>query len=97
MTPAEIDGIYGSEIAENLYDLEDGSYSLVTESEYGYHIFYMKALTDRDATDKKKEELIVGKRRSYMETKYTDWLKETDPGFSYEKSVDFNVYDGIKF
>ena len=97
MTPAEIDGIYGSEIAENLYNLEDGSYSLVTESEYGYHIFYMKALTDRDATDKKKEELIVGKRRNYMETKYTEWLKETDPGFSYEKSVDFNVYDGIKF
>lgn len=97
MTPAEIDGIYGRDIAEDLYSLEDGSYSLVTESEYGYHIFYMKALTDRDATDKKKEELIVGKRRNYMETKYTDWLKEADPGFSYEKSVDFNVYDGIKF
>ena len=97
MTPSEIRGIYGEEIAENLYDLEDGSYSLVTESEYGYHIFFMKALTDRNATDKKKEELIVGKRRSYMETKYEKWLGETDPNYSYEKSVDLDVYAGIDF
>ncbi|MCR5103112.1 MAG: hypothetical protein K6B68_01475 [Eubacterium sp.] len=97
MTPSEIKGIYGNEIADKLYDLEDGSYSLVTESEYGYHIFYMKALTDRDATDQRKTELIVGKRRSYMGTKYSEWLQTEDPNFSYEKSVDFNVYYGIKF
>ncbi|MBR6404020.1 MAG: hypothetical protein IKS48_11605 [Eubacterium sp.] len=97
MTRSEIRGIYGEEIETNLYDLENGSYSLVTESEYGYHIFYMKAKTDRNATDKKKEELLVGKRRNYMETKYEEWLRETDSNYSYEKSVDFDVYAGIQF
>ena len=97
MTPSEIEGIYGKDICESMYGLEDGSYSLVTESEFGYHIFYMKALTDREATDARKQELIVSKRRKYMDTHYEDWLKKTDPDFSYEKSVDFEVYDSIKF
>lgn len=97
LTPSEIEGIYGKEIKDSLYGLEDGSYSLVTESEYGYHIFYMKALTDREATDAKKSEMIVSRRRTYMEGIYQDWLKEIDPDFSYEDSVDFNVYDAIEF
>ena len=80
-----------------MYGLEDGSYSLVMESDYGYHIFYMKALTDRDATNERKNELIVSKRRKYMDTHYEEWLKNADPNFSYEKSVDFAVYDSIQF
>ena len=97
MTPGEISGIYGDNVAEQIYSLEDGSYSLVIESEYGYHIFYMKALTDREATDKRKEDLIVSKRRTYMDSLYTEWAKDMDPNYSYEKSVDFGVYDSIKF
>ena len=97
MTPNEIAGMYGDEIEKQMYELEDGSYSLVTEAEYGYHIFYMKALTDRDATDKRKTELIVGKKRSYMETIYSNWLKSMDSSYKYEKSVDFDVYNTIKF
>lgn len=97
MTPSEIEGIYGKDIMESLYNLDDESYSLVTESEYGYHIFYMKALTDRDATNKRKSELIVSKRRNYMQTHYTEWQKETDPKFTYEDSVDFKVFGTIKF
>ena len=61
VSPSKIREMYGNEICEMLYSLEDGSYSLVTESEYGYHIFYMKALTDRDATDKLKESEISTK------------------------------------
>ncbi|SNU08249.1 hypothetical protein SAMN06297422_11689 [Lachnospiraceae bacterium] len=97
MTPSEIEGIYGKDIMTSLYNLDDGSYSLVTESEYGYHIFYMKALTDREATDKRKNELIVSKRRQYIESHYSEWQKEADPKFSYEDSVDFDVYDSIIF
>ena len=97
MTPSEIEGIYGKDIMESLYNLDDESYSLVTESEYGYHIFYMKALTDREATDKRKSELIVSKRRNYMQTHYTEWQKESDPKFNYEDNVDFKVYSAIKF
>ncbi|MBP3233768.1 MAG: hypothetical protein J6M65_05025 [Eubacterium sp.] len=97
MSPSEIEGIYGKDIMKSLYQLEDESYSLVTESEYGYHIFYMKALTDRSATDKRKNELIVSKRRKYIESHYEEWQKEADPKFSYEDSVDFDVYSSIKF
>ncbi len=97
MTPSEIEGIYGQEIRDSLYSLEDGSYSLVTESEYGYHIFYMKALTDREATDKHKQDIIKLKKNSFMEELYVDWLDEIDSGFTYEKSVDFNVYKQIDF
>ncbi len=96
-TPEEIRDIYGDEIADSLYALEDGSYSLVTESEYGYHIFYMKALTDRDATDAHKQELIRFKRNDYMNELYKKWIDEKDPDFSYEDSVNFDVYSQIKF
>lgn len=97
VSPSKIREMYGNEICEMLYSLEDGSYSLVTESEYGYHIFYMKALTDRDATDKLKESEISTKERNYFATYYEKWLKETDSGYSYDKSVDKDVYDKIQF
>ena len=97
MTPSEIEGIYGKDICDSLYGLEDGSYSLVTESEYGYHIFYMKELTDRDATDQHKLDIIKTKKNAYMEELYAEWLPKIDAGYSYEKSVDFDVYQQIDF
>ncbi len=97
VSPSKIKEMYGSEICEMLYSLEDGSYSLVTESEYGYHIFYMKALTDRDATDELKESEISTKERNYFSAYYEKWLKEADPGYSYDKSVDKDVYSKIQF
>ena len=97
MTPDEIRSTYGDTIADSLYGLEDGSYSLVTESEYGYHIFYMKALTDRDATDAHKQEMIRFKRNDYMNELYKKWIDEADPDYTYEDAVNFNVYDKIQF
>ncbi len=97
MTPSEIKGVYGEDISEMLYGLEDGSYSLVTESDFGYHIFYMKSLTDRDATDARKEDIIRVKKNEYMETLYADWMKDENFNFTYEKSVNFDVYKQIKF
>ena len=97
MTPDEIGETYGQEIKDMFYGLEDGSYSLVMESEYGYHIFYMKALTDRDATDARKEELMVERKNAHMEEIYADWLADIDPGYSYESSVNFTTYSRISF
>lgn len=96
-TPREIKAIYGKDIAEMLYTLEDGSYSLVTETEYGYHIFYMQALTDRTATDRKKAQMKREKENQYFNTKYLVWLRTADANFRYEDSVDFEVYDQIQF
>ncbi len=97
LSPEEIEEMYGAEIKEMLYSLEDGSYSLVTPSEYGYHIFYVKALTDREATDKLKNSVINAKKKSYFAEYYKKWLRETDPSYSYEKSVDQDIYMKIKF
>ena len=97
LSPAEIEEMYGTEIKDMIYSLEDGSYSLVTESEYGYHIFYVKALTDREATDKLKNSEISTKEKAYFAEYYKKWLKETDPTYSYDRSVDQDVYKKIKF
>jgi len=96
-SPDELKKTYGKDIADMLYTLEDGSYSLVTETEYGYHIFYMEALTDREATDRKKDRLERERRNRYFSNRYKDWLKSVDSSYSYEKSVDFEVYDSIVF
>lgn len=97
LTPEEISDIYGESIKNSLYNLEDGSYSLVTESEYGYHIFYMKALTDRNATDEHKQDIIRFKRNDYMDELYKKWIDEVDSSYSYENSVDFAMYKKIEF
>lgn len=97
MSPEEIEMTYGTDICEDLYKLEDGSYSLVTETEYGYHIFYMVALTDREATDANKAELTAEKEKRYFDGKYTGWLKDIDKKFSYEDSVDMKIYEKISF
>ncbi len=97
MSPAEIKNEYGDKIKDVLYDLKNGSYSLVVESEYGYHIFYMKSLTDRDATNKKKEETLQTRRSSYINKIFDKWKKKSDPEFSYRKSVDQNIYKKVSF
>jgi hypothetical protein len=97
MTPEKIEEVYGEDICEDLYKLEDGSYSLVTETEYGYHIFYMQALTDREATDANKAKLTKEKEQSYFAEQYDQWMKDVDKKFSYEDSVDMEVYGQIVF
>ena len=97
MTPEEIKTTYGKDVYEMLYKLEDGSCSLVTETEYGYHVFCMKALTDREATDKRKARLERDKRNEYFNQIYLNWLKTSDPNYHYEDSVNREVYDQIQF
>ena len=97
MTPEEVRSEYGKEVADKIYALEDGATSLVTETEYGYHLFCMKALTDRVATDKRKAEMEREEQNKYFSKLYTQWLKEIDPNYHYEESVNFDVYDQITF
>lgn len=97
LTPDEIRDTYGKEIGDMLYTLEDGSSSLVTETEYGYHVFYMKALTDREATDRRKAKIEREEKNAYFSRLYTDWLKTIDPNYHYEDSVDFDLYYRIEF
>ena len=97
MTPEEIKETYGETICSNLYELEDNTFSTVMESEYGYHIFYMEALTDREATDIRKDEILAERQDKYFNEKYKSWRRSMDRTFNYDKSVNHELYDTIKF
>ncbi len=97
LTPQEMEEKYGPKISTMIYTLDDDSYSLVTESEYGYHIFYVKALTDRKATDERKAELKEKKQREYFDALYKNWLRSIDDGYDYDVSVNKKLFEEIKF
>lgn len=97
MTPAEIKEEFGEDIYDSLYQLDDGSYSLVIETEYGYHIFYMKNLTDPEATERRKKELTQSAEEKYFASKFPGWLRSVDADYSYVKSVNMDVYGQIAF
>ncbi len=97
LTPEAIYETYGEEVYNLLYSMENGDYSTVIETEYGYHVFQMIALTDQKATNSQKEiikeEMIV----EAMENHLKAWQMSIDNDFSYEKSVDMEAYGRITF
>ncbi len=95
LTPDEILEIYGQDIYDKLYAMENGDYSTVIESEYGYHVFLMIALTDKKATAANKE--IIKKQRmdTLLHDSYIKWRKELDKDFSYPDSVNMDIYNSI--
>jgi len=95
LTNEEILDIYGKEVHELLYSMENGDYSTVIESEYGYHVFQMIFLTDPEATASRKETMT----REAIDMKLSDtlskWQDEIDPDFRYPDSVNMELYDTI--
>ncbi len=95
LSPSQIKQIYGEEIYDLLYSMENGQYSIVVESEYGYHIFEMIALTDPKATMQRKQELTEKNTDELLETRLNVWKEAIDNTFSYPESVNMEVYDTI--
>ncbi len=95
LTTEEILDTYGKEIHDLLYSMENGDYSTVIESEYGYHVFQMIHLTDPEATATRKETMT----RNAIDMKLSDtlskWQEEIDPDFKYPDSVNMELYDTI--
>ena len=96
LSPEEIRETYGDEICKALYSMENGDYSTVLESEYGYHVFQMIELTARDATDEKKASVREAMMSEKLKDKIAVWEKEIDKKFSYPDSVDMEVYDTVE-
>ena len=96
LTPAEVFETYGEDIYNQLYSMENGDYSTVIESEYGYHVFQMLALTDAKATKAKKDVMTEAAIDEFLQESMEDWRKEIDPEFSYPESINMEVYDTIK-
>ena len=97
LTPEAIYEIYGEDVYNLLYSMENGDYSTVVETEYGYHVFQMIELTDQKATNSRKEIMREELMAEAMEDKFTVWKMTIDSDFSYEKSVNMEVYSKINF
>lgn len=95
LSSADILEIYGEDIYKLLYSMNNGDYSTVIESEYGYHVFQMLALTDKRATDGRKDVMREEAIKEQLASRLEKWQKEIDAGFDYPASVDMEVYDSI--
>ncbi len=95
MTPEEIRDTYGQDVYDLLYTMENGSYSKVIETEYGYHVFVMIELTDQKATEARKTEM----RQAAVEESVGEildlWKQGIDEKFTYPDSVNMEIYRSI--
>jgi hypothetical protein len=97
MSRDEIIQTYGQQVLDVLYDMNDGEISQVVETEYGYHIFQMTSLTDAEATAENKEALSFSANQDYFNNLLDSWINDIDKDYSYNKRVNEEVYDMIKF
>lgn len=97
MTPENILETYGEEVYNMLYSMNNGDYSTVVETEYGYHVFQMIALTDKKATQSRKETMTDEAIETHLAETLGKWQNKIDPEFVYPESVDMDVYNTIKF
>ncbi len=91
MKPEEILEAYDRTVYDLLYSMENGEFSTVVETEYGYHIFEMRELTDRAATDERKEAIREETVNALMSETLAEWQQTMDPEFSYPDSVDMEL------
>jgi len=95
LSPTDILEIYGEDIYNLLYSMENGDYSTVIESEYGYHVFQMIELTDRKATNGRKDVMRQEAIKQQLSDTLEKWRNEIDKEFSYPESVNMEIYDTI--
>lgn len=97
MSASEYVKQYGQELADQIYALKDGEYLGVVESEYGYHIIQMIALTDAEATQNKKLEMEAEMQRKYFNDVFESYLHEMDSSWKFSKNVDEDAWNLIQF
>ena len=95
MSPSQILETYGQDVYDLLYSMENGQYSTVVETQYGYHVFQMIALTDQTKTNEQKIVLYNQQVQEALSDTLTKWQAQIDPIFKYPDSVDMDVYDTI--
>ncbi|QWT52683.1 peptidylprolyl isomerase [Eubacterium sp. MSJ-33] len=95
MSPSQILETYGQDVYDLLYSMENGQYSTVVETQYGYHVFQMIALTDQTKTNEQKIVIYNQQVQEALSDTLTKWQAQIDPVFKYPDSVDMDVYDSI--
>lgn len=95
LSPQEILEIYGEEVYNLLYSMENGEYTTVIETEYGYHVFQMIALTDARATKENKDIMTAKQTEEQMASRMEAWRNQIDENFSYPESINMDLYKTI--
>lgn len=97
MTYTDLVAEYGETLVSGIYAMENNTHSTVLETEYGYHIIGMLALTDEQATAKRKAELLEARQKEYFSAVYGQWSLTKDKNWDYNKSVNQDVYKKVVF
>ena len=95
MSSQEIEDTYGEDVKNTLYDMQNGDVSKVIKLDDGYHIFQMTALTDEDATAQNKDQMNRKANQEYFDNIVSGWIEKLDPGYTYSKRVNMDVYNKI--
>jgi foldase protein PrsA len=66
------------ELEKVAFALEEGEISEVIDTAEGYFIFHCVSLLDREATDSKKEDIIIERQEEAFDVEYSKWEKEKD-------------------
>lgn len=95
MSSQEIEDTYGEDVKNTLYDMQNGDVSKVIKLDDGYHIFQMTALTDEEATAQNKDQMNRKANQEYFDNIVSSWIEKLDPGYTYSKRVNMDVYNKI--
>jgi len=66
------------ELEKVAFALDEGEISDVIDTEDGYFIFRCVSLLDRNATDSKKEDIIIARQEEAFDVEYSKWQEEKE-------------------
>lgn len=87
----------GEAFEKELYKLKDGETTGVIDTDAGYVIAKLVALTDKDATEEKKSEIVQERQQEEYEREYTEWTTDLEEKWDADKDVDQEAMDKIVF
>lgn len=91
------ESLEGEKFETAIYKLKDGETTGVMDTDAGYVIAKLVALTDKDATEEKKSEIIQERQQEEYEREYTEWTKDLEEKWDADKEVDQDSMDKIVF
>lgn len=91
------ESVEGEAFETELYKLKDGETTGVIDTDAGYVIAKLVALTDKDATEEKKSEIVQERQQEEYEREYTEWTTDLEEKWDADKDVDQESMDKIVF
>lgn len=91
------ESVEGEAFETELYKLKDGETTGVIDTDAGYVIAKLVALTDKDATEEKKSEIVQERQQEEYEREYTEWTTDLEEKWDADKDVDQEAMDKIVF